>query len=71
VNVFPLGIPNQDHFSFVVNAPKYIAINQGDQLYLEFSEKPALDKEKFLFPWKRATCRDFERKTYLHAVVIS
>jgi hypothetical protein len=49
VNVFPLGILSQDHTSFVVNSPKYIAVNQQDQLYLKFSERPTLEKEKFYF----------------------
>jgi hypothetical protein len=49
VNVFPLGIPHHDHTSFVINAPKYITINQEDELYLEFPERPTLEKEKFYF----------------------
>jgi hypothetical protein len=49
VNVFPLGIPHHDHTSVIFNAPKYIAINQENELYLEFSERPTLEKEKFYF----------------------
>jgi hypothetical protein len=53
VNIFPLDIPNQDHTSFVVNAPKYVAINQQDQFYLEFPETPTFEKEKFYFLGKQ------------------